>query len=47
MVKCKNCEEESEQIINGFCLDCFAAEWEKIIDKSPMASPRLLLGIDK
>jgi len=28
--------------INERCIDCFANEWEDLVEQSPMASPSLL-----
>jgi hypothetical protein len=27
------------------CIDCFAADWGELVEKSPMVSPRFLIGI--
>ena len=46
--KCKKCGvtlEEDEPQQNGMCIDCFAAEWGELVEKSPIVSPRFLLGI--
>lgn len=39
---CKKCGIDVA-VQNGFCLECFSEEWGKIVDVSPMASPRILL----
>ena len=45
-IKCKKCgialgEEEPQQ--NGMCIDCFAADWGELVEKSPITCPRDLL----
>ena len=46
--KCKKCgvpleEDDSQQ--NDMCIDCFAAEWGELVEKSLIVSPRFLLGL--
>lgn len=31
---------------NGYCVDCFAARWDKIIGEQPMTSPESLMKAD-
>ncbi len=45
--KCDNCgvelgEEHPRQ--NGMCIDCFVADWGELVEKYPMASPKILLS---
>ncbi|MFA6096011.1 MAG: hypothetical protein WC788_00100 [Candidatus Paceibacterota bacterium] len=41
--KCKKCHE-NPAISSGFCIECLADEWGKIIDSGhPMISPQSLI----
>ena len=48
--RCKKCGvelsgEEPQQ--NGMCIDCFVADWGELVEKYPMASPKILLSKEK
>ena len=48
--KCRKCGvtlEEDEPQQNGLCVDCFAYEWGKLVEKSPIVSPRFILEEEK
>lgn len=39
--------EDGEFRWNGLCIDCSSDEWGKLVEISPMVSPRMLLRIPK
>ena len=46
--KCKKCGvplEEYEPQQNDLCIDCFAAEWGELVEKSPIVSSRCILEV--
>lgn len=48
-MKCKKCGielgEDPQQ--NGMCIDCFAADWGELVEKSPIVCPLNLLQLRK
>lgn len=41
MIKCKICDELSDNIIHDMCVDCLGDMWGDIIEISPMVGPMI------